>query len=76
MNRKTLTAALLAIAAAGTLALPPVAGAMAMPQAQTVGSILDYYNAARTILYTALAISGANLAFAYHTWRKENHDAS
>jgi hypothetical protein len=52
-------------------ALPPLAGATTLPRnTQTYAAVLNYYNAARTILYACLAVSGVNVAFAYHFYKR------
>jgi hypothetical protein len=67
MNRKSLLTFILFTAVFIIPALPPATGASPPPgAAQTQAAALDYYDAARTILYASLAISGANVAFAYH----------
>ncbi len=71
MNRRTLLKIILLIAVFITPALPSIASATTLPNAiQTPSMVLDYYNAARTILYATLAISGANVAFAYHFYNR------
>ena len=53
-------------------ALPPVASVITLPttpQVQT--AVMDFYHAARTILYASLAISVANVALTYHVWKKQ-----
>lgn len=72
MNRRTLLTLILLTAIFITPALPPLAGATTLPEtAQTHTAVLNYYNAARTILYASLAISGANVAFAYHFYKRK-----
>ena len=72
MNRSTLLAIILLTAVFITPALPPLVGATTLPEtAQTHTAVLNYYNAARTILYASLAISGANVAFAYHFYKRK-----
>lgn len=67
MNRRTLLTLILLTAVFIFPALPPLAGATALPETvHTHAAALEYYNAARTILYASLAVSGANVAFAYH----------
>lgn len=71
MNRRTLLTLILLTAIFITPALPPLAGATTLPETvQTHTAVLNYYNAARTILYASLAISGANVAFAYHFYKR------
>ena len=71
MNRRTLLKIILLTAVFITPALPSIASATTLPNAiQTPSMVLDYYNAARTILYATLAISGANVAFAYHFYNR------
>ena len=50
-------------------ALPPLASA-AIPETGQIHAALEYYTAARTILYASLAISGINVAFAYHFYNR------
>jgi len=72
MNRRTLLAIILLTAVFITPALPPLVGATTLPETvQTHTAVLNYYNAARTILYASLAISGANVAFAYHFYKRK-----
>jgi hypothetical protein len=72
MNRRTLLTLILLTAIFITPALPPLAGATTLPETvQTHTAILNYYNAARTILYASLAISGANVAFAYQLYKRK-----
>jgi len=55
-----------------TPALPPLAGATTLPETvQTHTAVLNYYNAARAILYASLVISGANVAFAYQLYKRK-----
>jgi len=73
MSRRALLTCILLTAVFIVPALPPLAGATTLPETtQTHAAVLDYYNAARTILYASLAISGANVAFAYHFHKKRN----
>jgi len=69
MNRRTLLTLILFTAVFITPALPPLAAATTLPETIHT-AVLDYYNAARTILYASLAISGANVAFAYHFYKR------
>ncbi len=72
MNRRILLSLILLTAIFIVPALPPLAGASAIPiNAQTHAAALDYYNAARTVLYASLAISGTNVAFAYHFYKRK-----
>jgi hypothetical protein len=50
-------------------ALPSLASA-AIPETAHTHVSLEYYNVARTILYASLAISGVNVAFAYHFYNR------
>jgi len=61
MNHRKLLTLMLLTAVFIAPALPALAGATA----------LEYYNAARTILYASLAISGINVAFAYHFYNRK-----
>ena len=71
MNRRTLLTLILLTAIFITPALPHLAGAATLPETiQTHTAVLNYYNAARTILYTSLVISGANVAFAYQLYKR------
>jgi hypothetical protein len=71
MNRRTLLALILLTAVFITPALPPLAGATSLPETvQTQTTVLNYYNAARTILYATLVLSGANVAFAYQLYKR------
>jgi len=71
MNRRSLLACILFTVIFVIPALPPVANAVSLPEtAQIHASVLDYYHAARTILYASLAISGVNVALTYHFWKK------
>jgi len=69
MNRRTLLALILLTAVFIAPALPPLVSA-AIPEAAHTHVALEYYNAARTILYASLAISGINVAFAYHFYNR------
>ncbi len=69
MNRRKLLALILLTALFIVPALPPLASA-AIPEAAHTHAALQYYYAARTILYASLAISGINVAFAYHFYNR------
>ena len=69
MNRRKLLMLILLTASFIAPALPPLASA-AIPEAARTHVALEYYNAARTILYASLAISGVNVAFAYHFYNR------
>jgi hypothetical protein len=69
MNRRTLLTLTLLTAAFIAPALSPLASA-AIPETAHIHAALEYYNAARTILYASLAISGINVAFAYHFYNR------
>ncbi len=69
MNRRKLLALTLLTALFIVPALPPLASA-AIPAAAYTHAALEYYNAARIILYASLAISGVNVAFAYHFYNR------
>ena len=71
MNRRNLLALILLTAVFILPALPPLAGATSIPETvHAHAAALEYYNAARTILYASLAVSGANVAFAYHFYSR------
>jgi len=69
MNRRTLLTLTLLTAVFIAPALPPLANA-AVPEAAQTHAALEYYNAARTILYASLAVSVVNVAFAYHFYNR------
>ncbi len=70
MNHRKLLTLMLLTAVFIAPALPALAGATA-PQTAHAHAALEYYNAARTILYASLAISGINVAFAYHFYNRK-----
>jgi len=71
MNHRKLFTCILLTAVFVLPALPPLAEATASPQTGVMhAASLEYYNAARTILYASLAISGVNVAFAYHFYSR------
>lgn len=71
MNQRKLLALILLTAVFIVPALPPLAGAASMPDAVHIhAAALDYYNAARSILYASLVVSAANVAFAYHFYSR------
>jgi hypothetical protein len=71
MNRRNLLVLILLTTIFILPALPPLAGATSMPEnVRTHVAAMEYYNAARTILYASLAVSGVNVAFAYHFYSR------
>lgn len=73
MNRRKILTCILFTLFFVVPALPPLAGATAPAEAvHTQAAALDYYNAARTILYASLAISGVNVAVAYRFYARRS----
>lgn len=72
MNPRGLLTCILVTAIFIIPALPPVASAVTLPATpQVQAAVMDFYRAARTILYASLAISVANVALTYHVWKKQ-----